>query len=217
LYTLLEGLSSYFDIERSDIDGCLHRLKAETGEWSTIFILFDKVPGGAGNANRLGQLSKRQFQHFVECCYDIVASCTCGDNNDGNAACYSCLCNYGNQYYHEIMKRKYAIEFFSQILGIQRRKQEVLEPEISMDIRELTDHVYDTLIDNLTSKEQPETYYELTNDKGECIGQADLAWPQYKCALVDKNDQEPWIKAGWKIISPSTDPQVIFEILKKHK
>lgn len=202
LYTFLEGLSKFFEIERNDIDGCLYRTKAESGAWTTTFILFDKVPGGAGNANRLGNLGEKQFRNYLNSCFSIVNDCDCGDNKDGNAACYSCLCNYRNQYYHEILKRKYAVDFISGMLGnkISKHISEIVPvDEVGMGIRELTDHVYDQVIDALSDKEEPEVFYELTNNTGECVGQAEIAWPVSKIAIVDPLEKSLWEKHGWRV------------------
>jgi rubrerythrin len=216
LYSFLEGLSTFFDIERNDIDGCLQRVKGDDGQWSTVFILFDKVPGGAGNANRIGRLSEATFQAFMSCCLGIVSNCDCGDEGDGNAACYSCLCNYGNQYFHEILKRKYAIEFFSQFLGIQTSDQhEKQEVEVDLDIRELTDHEYDYLLDKLGSIDSPEAYYELSLASGECIGQADLAWPKLKIAIIEDIEKEIWEAEGWKVIPASAPKETMINEIKK--
>lgn len=113
LYTLLEGMNRYFDIDRDDIDGAVSRDRQSNGTWHTVFVLFDKVPGGAGHTSRLGELNPEQFQLFVQSSLQVVKNCSCGDQGDGNAACYSCLCNYSNQNYHDILKRKYAVDFLS--------------------------------------------------------------------------------------------------------
>ena len=42
----------------------------------------------------------------------IVSECTCG-GEAADTACYSCLCNYYNQKQHDILQRRYAIEFFN--------------------------------------------------------------------------------------------------------
>ena len=217
LFALLEGLSSFFDIERNDIDGCLFRNKAESGSWSTVFILFDKVPGGAGNANRLGQLSTRFFRDFLFSCYSIVNNCNCGEKKDGNAACYSCLCNYGNQYYHEILKRKFAMDFFSSLLGLtQETKKEIrVVTKVAMSIKELTDHTYDDLLDKLESYEEPEAYYELTNYKGECIGQADIAWILSKIAIIEGPEKSVWEEHGWSVFQSSESQERLYEIIKE--
>lgn len=116
LYTLLEGLSRYLEIERDDIDGTIAYRENQSGKLVTYFLLFDTVPGGAGNTNRLITLDDIKFNAFLHVCFDVVDSCTCGNDGDGNAACYSCLCNYYNQYYHDKLNRNDARQIFSRFI-----------------------------------------------------------------------------------------------------
>lgn len=116
LYSLLEGVSQYLGIERNDISGCLHYNKVDTGDWETNFILFDTVPGGAGHVRRIGESNSEQLKSILNKSLDIVKQCNCGEDSGGESACYSCLCNYYNQKHHDIIKRKYAIEFFEELL-----------------------------------------------------------------------------------------------------
>lgn len=116
LYTLLEGLCKYFDIERNNIDGSLVYRNNPNGMLCTYFILFDTVPGGAGNTNRLISLTDNKFKDFLRACYDVVYTCTCGDKSDGNTACYSCLCNYYNQSFHDTLNRRAAFMFLEKFI-----------------------------------------------------------------------------------------------------
>jgi hypothetical protein len=112
LYAFLEGMAEFFDIDRHDIDGTVSRRRIKSGEWDTVFVLFDKVPGGAGHSSRLGAIDATALEGFLAAGRNVVEKCTCGDRGDGNAACYSCLCNYSNQSLHDILKRKHAIDFY---------------------------------------------------------------------------------------------------------
>lgn len=116
VYALLEGVSQYLGIERNDISGTLHYNKLEGGIWETNFILFDTVPGGAGHVRRIGEADEIQLTNMIKKSLNIVKQCNCGEDSNGDAACYSCLCNYYNQKHHDIIKRRYAVEFFEQIL-----------------------------------------------------------------------------------------------------
>lgn len=111
LYMLLEGMSRYFDIERRDIDGTLHYGPNESGNWTVYYVFYDTVPGGAGHTKRIMDCDDTIFMKFLEESYNVVSQCTCGDNGDGECACYSCLCNYYNQFYHEQLNRKKAQNF----------------------------------------------------------------------------------------------------------
>lgn len=117
VYALLEGISQFLGIERNDISGTLHYNKLDTGVWETNFILFDTVPGGAGHVRRIGRANDIQFINMLKKSLDIVKQCNCGENSNGDSACYSCLCNYYNQKHHDIIKRRYAIDFFEEILN----------------------------------------------------------------------------------------------------
>lgn len=116
LYSLLEGLSKYFDIDRDDIDGCIsyQSYVSEGAELGTTFVLFDSVPGGAGNVRRIFDADKNDFFGFLRCSLDRVRKCNCG--TDGDMVCYSCLCNFKNQHYQEKMQRRYAISFLEALL-----------------------------------------------------------------------------------------------------
>jgi hypothetical protein len=116
MYALLEGCSRYFDIERDDIDGCIsyQSYASEGGDIGTTFVLFDSVPGGAGNVKRLYDADLNTFVGFLQNALARVRDCSCG--NDGDTVCYSCLCNFKNQHYQEIMQRRYAIDFLEKLL-----------------------------------------------------------------------------------------------------
>ena len=111
LYSLLEGISAYLRIERNDISGTIYYVKTDNNEWHTDFILFDNVPGGAGHVRRIGRSSKEEFIDMLKSSFNVVNNCSCGKENGGDSSCYSCLCNYYNQKYHDVLKRKYAIDF----------------------------------------------------------------------------------------------------------
>jgi hypothetical protein len=112
MYALLEGATKFFNLERNDIDGCV---SYRNSGLQTSFILYDTVPGGAGNVKNIGEASQEAFIGMLKESNSVVEDCTCGDNGDGNAACYSCLLNYKNQFYHDKLKRKYAMNFFKEL------------------------------------------------------------------------------------------------------
>ena len=116
LYALLEGVSQYLGIERNDISGTIHYNRLGDGIWKTEFVLFDTVPGGAGHVRRIGEADERELINMLDKSLSIVKQCNCGEDSNGDSACYSCLCNYYNQKHHDIIKRRYAIEFLENIL-----------------------------------------------------------------------------------------------------
>jgi len=113
LYAILEGISSYFTIERKDISGCLY-VSYEHRILHTTFVLFDTVPGGAGHVGRIAAGGKEALNGILKEAYRIVSECTCGGEN-GDGACYSCLCNYENQRQHDKLNRGLVIKYIESI------------------------------------------------------------------------------------------------------
>ena len=109
MYSIIEGMSSALEIDRSDIDGTLY----VRNNLSKSIILFDTVPGGAGHVKRL--MDEDNFKLVLEKALEIVNSCTCGGEKQ-DTSCYNCLRNYYNQYCHDKMKRIYAIEALEVLL-----------------------------------------------------------------------------------------------------
>lgn len=116
LYSLLEGLSRALKIDRNEISGCLQWYKNNNYPLSSnyAFVLFDNTPGGAGYVRQLRNTN--MFIRMLNEGFKDVNSCTCG-GEDGDTACYSCLCNYYNQRQHDILKRVYAIDFYKNALN----------------------------------------------------------------------------------------------------
>lgn len=115
LYALLEGVSAYYSIERKDISGCLYYSRSG-GNLHTVFVLYDTVPGGAGHVSRIASGSADGMKGVLKEAYKVVADCTCG-GEDGNGACYSCLCNYENQRVHDRLNRGLAKKYLGEILS----------------------------------------------------------------------------------------------------
>lgn len=97
LYALLEGASQALDIERNDIDGTVY-----FGD-SVELILYDNVPAGAGF---IGEIYEN-FEDVISEAYRIVSNCSCGEDS----CCPSCLLHFSNQFFADILQRKYAKEF----------------------------------------------------------------------------------------------------------
>ena len=116
LYALLEGLSKCLHIDRDELSGCLHWYRNQEfgGVGNYDFILFDNTPGGAGYVRNLRNPSV--IAEMMKEGMRIVSECTCG-GDAADTACYSCLCNYYNQRQHDILQRRYAIEFFASMLN----------------------------------------------------------------------------------------------------
>lgn len=112
LYALLEGLSKELDIERTDIKGCLHRIKWEgSGLPIHSIILYDAVAGGAGHVRRIVTEDGAVFTKVMQRAYQIVSGCKC------EPSCYSCIRNYYNQKIHDKLDRRKAAAFLKARLG----------------------------------------------------------------------------------------------------
>jgi ATP-dependent helicase YprA (DUF1998 family) len=109
LYALIEGLSNALNIARTDLDGCLYFSNQEPA-----LVIYDNVPGGAGHVRRITD-EDGVIEEMLQEAYHIVKHCTCGGES-GDGACYACLQNYNNQFFHDQLKRKHAIEFLEQLV-----------------------------------------------------------------------------------------------------
>ena len=72
--------------------------------------------------------------------FEVVSECNCG-GEEGDTACYSCLCNYYNQRQHDILKRKYAIAFFRQIAPFYDEKWRSSKKEEPYNVQSLASSV----------------------------------------------------------------------------
>ena len=110
MYALLEAVSSVLDIERTDIKGCLHKVRFERSMVYEI-ILYDAVAGGAGHVRRLVTDDCGVFQKVIEKAISLTKGCNC------NPSCYNCLRNYYNQTIHDKLNRIEAYSFLEHYYG----------------------------------------------------------------------------------------------------
>jgi hypothetical protein len=103
LYGLLEGASELLEIARDDIDGTL----APSGRNSFSLILFDTVPGGAGNVLRIAAA----FDDVLGAALNRVSRCECGPET----SCYGCLRGFRNQLHHDALSRGLAEELLTSL------------------------------------------------------------------------------------------------------
>jgi hypothetical protein len=120
LYGILEGASKALSVERDDISGCLHWFFNETTKQANYgFVFYDKTPGGAGHVRRMSNplLLETVFRETLS----IMKGCTCGGEKM-DTSCYSCLRNYYNQKYHDVLQRRYVIDFLESVLRFPEEK-----------------------------------------------------------------------------------------------
>jgi hypothetical protein len=110
MYALIGGMTDALGIERMDIDGVI-RPVAAGGQAIQELVLYDSVPGGAGHVKRL--LNQNELPLVLQAAYQRVAKCSgCGED----AACYRCLREYRNQYYHDLLERGPAAKYLEKLL-----------------------------------------------------------------------------------------------------
>lgn len=118
LHGFLRGVCTCLNIEENDISGCLQSNPID-GRWNYSIVIFDNTPGGAGHAKRLDD--PQTLERILRQTLRMMKGCVCG-GDEGDSSCYSCLRNYRNQKYHDILKRKYVIEFLQDILNEQQEQ-----------------------------------------------------------------------------------------------
>ena len=114
LYGLLEGASKALCVERDDLSGCLKWFfNEETKQANYGFVFYDKTPGGAGHVRRMADplILRKVFEESLT----QMLGCSCGGESM-DTSCYSCLRNYYNQKYHDVLQRGYVVHFLESIL-----------------------------------------------------------------------------------------------------
>jgi len=96
LFALLAGTKG-IGITRDDVNGTLRH---GTDRGGPTMVLFDAVPGGAGHVRRLMERFDELLHHALQ----VAENCECGEDT----SCYGCLRTYGNQRYHEQLRRDAA-------------------------------------------------------------------------------------------------------------
>jgi hypothetical protein len=114
LYGVLRGVSAYLNIEQSDISGCIHYFyNTISGTGNFSLILYDSTPGGAGHVKRI--VDEGTLTNVLQETMRLMKQCDCG-GEAMDTSCYSCLRSYGNQKFHDILQRRYVVEFLEKIL-----------------------------------------------------------------------------------------------------
>jgi ATP-dependent helicase YprA (DUF1998 family) len=98
LYAVMEGAARHLQIERDEIDGTVYW--AANG--NIRIVIFDTVPGGAGFARQIAL----HIAAVIQTARDHVQIECCGPDT----SCYRCLRNYGNQPFHNDLKRGDALD-----------------------------------------------------------------------------------------------------------
>ena len=230
LYAILEGLSKELDIERTDIKGCLHKIKWE-GSGLPIYsiILYDAVAGGAGHVRRIVTENGSVFEKVLRRAYQIVSECKC------EPSCYSCIRNYYNQKIHDKLDRRKAANFLRSRLGelkpIQREcSVENNSPSISISGGETAESYrsWEEIYDNY-GFEGDDASLELCDvPRDGCLIMPELkvgtqtiepylVWEYKKVILFDELSEEEkklLIDAGWYVDTMEIETEKLAKILR---
>lgn len=228
LYSLLDGISLAFNIERRDISGVINNDNSKTQ-----FIIFDQVPGGAGHVKRL--MSRTAILEMIEEAFRIVNQECC----DEDTSCYNCLRNYGNQAVHEKLKRGSAMKILKSILErlkdikpvVKETEEDVIINQDSVSIKNqgvrlnLTDLVdivlyaiedygftqeeIEQITKNLMKKHQltaHDVFYQTKININNEVVTLLLYWADSKIIIfddevVDSNSLKTHLSNNWRIIS----------------
>lgn len=204
LYALLEGLSKCLHIDRTELSGCLHWYRNEAmGNMGNYgFVLFDNTPGGAGYVRQLRNVST--FMSMLEAALAIVSKCTCG-GEVGDTACYGCLCNYYNQKQHDILQRRYAIDFLNSVkngqdffFGIQLEDEDVVPPAediltqtayFNNDGQDQSMMSYDEIWNYLSQDTEDEEQLELIQTIASQMEEGSYDKPHYSASITTVQDE----------------------------
>lgn len=114
LYAVIKGACITLNIEQSDISGCLQYFYNDiTKRANHSLILYDKTPGGAGYVREL--CSASNIELVLRNSLNMIKNCNCG-GEEMDSSCYSCLRSYYNQKQHDILKRKYVVDYLGDFL-----------------------------------------------------------------------------------------------------
>ena len=109
LQAMILSACAILDIDENEISGCLQY----QNDGSFCFVLYDTTPGGAGHVRGLN--TQDMMEKLIKAAYYRAKNCTCGDEQ-GDSSCYGCLRMYRNQKYHDILKRRYVVEFLKDLV-----------------------------------------------------------------------------------------------------
>ncbi|MBA2671484.1 MAG: DUF1998 domain-containing protein [Gemmatimonadetes bacterium] len=208
LYALLEAVRA-LDINRGDIDGTLHF--AIQGE-APSFVIFDAVPGGAGNAHRIAE----RLPALFEAAYQRVEKCECGEET----SCYNCLRNYRNQLWHDRISRRDALHVLRRVTGARGAVAgRIFDPHLASELALLHEEAR-PLVERIVrlGAPMPIVGFEVRGDDADLPWSVEAAWEEKKVAvLVDSNpDRDQRLaREGWDVrpVSEWTEESLFFKVV----
>ncbi len=197
LYSLLEGLSKYLPVARTELSGCLYWYQdiqfSKAGSYQ--FVLFDNTPGGAGYVRQL--IKPEKLKGMLQKGYNVVKHCTCG-GDEGNTACYGCLCNFYNQKQHDILQRKYAIDFYEnmginnefEVVEVENVQEKELNAKFNNDGQDQREKSYQEIWDYIQQDTHDEDEIQLFKELKEYKQLDNCEKPYYSASITLKDTKE---------------------------
>jgi hypothetical protein len=105
-YALTSAAALTLDIERADLEVTTKPL---AGQQRQAIVLYDTVPGGAGHCRRV----LHHLPDVIRRARDILSDCSC---DPASTNCYGCLCDYQNQFAHDLLCRGPVLEYLEKLI-----------------------------------------------------------------------------------------------------
>lgn len=199
LTAILNAISEELQIEREDIGGCV-KLKDNHYE----LVVYDTVPGGAGNVKRLLDDSGDTLNTVLLSAYNKMINC-----HNCDSSCYNCLRSYSNQRHHDILNKHYVIDFLKPYLFGNHKyiSEESYETKSIIDEKLSPNKIEnESSIIQLSEKRAREAkennfddnetqFYKTLNDLAK---KSSLFSPTYENINIIINNQKYTITALWK-------------------
>ena len=212
----MKGACNVLNIEQSDIAGTIQYFKNEdTKHGCYKIILYDDTPGGAGHVKRL--YDGDMFARVLNEAYRIVNKCTCGGDLK-DTSCYSCLRTYSNQRFHNVIQRRYVLDFLDKVFDDSLAAYVADEEDMNDYSAALSGDEWDCINELLqysdadakafalqvkeSGVDAPDSVgYEIM-DADKVIAEAELAWIDKKIAYLASSQMrnaEKLVNKGWTV------------------
>ena len=216
LYALMKGACNVLNIEQSDIAGTIQYFKNEdTNHGCYKIIIYDDTPGGAGHVKRLYDVD--MFKRVLNEAYRIVDKCNCGGDIK-DTSCYSYLRTYSNQRFHNVIQRRYVLDFLDKVFDDSLAPYVCEEDEGEENSDALSRGKWDEINDLLQYSDDDVKGFALQVEKSgvespDCVGyeimdnnkviaEAELAWIDKKIVYLSSDQMknaEKLVNKGWTV------------------
>lgn len=211
-------------IPRADLDATYQSQSSTSLEGE--LVVYDRVPGGAGYVRRIEEGLPRILERTLARTRDC-------DNPlcDPDGSCYTCLRSYGNQFYWDRLSRRKVFEWLQTFVSLPTGQRALDEgmPGSAMPgdgrLNERLAYCDDRCREALRfcasrGLPLPEVGFELADERGSVVGDAELAWPETRLAVLlpeQSESADAFRSAGWTVLSlddVAGRPEVIAERLR---